>query len=244
MTSKEIDAEYEKAFLEKQKISIEKSRIDPKDKQAIAAKTVEERNLEQKCNWLLEDLNRKLIEERPAREMQELLSKLKTTGEGGIQIANALPDVGTYTGAMEHGKRHGQGIMIYNNKDTYEGEWNNDKMNGRGEFKKNVRDTRFDWEFYGDFKDNYPTRGRLEKNGETWQFPDMSGINIFDWIPNQINQRLEGGQVSAAGAADLRRRIEDHANERRGEAKSQLEKIMEARKKKRERQNLLDESGG
>ena len=259
MTSKEIDAEYEKAFLEKKKISIEKSRMDPNDQKAIRIKRITELKWERKCNWLLEDLDKKLVEENNlqqrndqtepqqisaddfresqtnaagrAREMRTLLTSLKQMslgapmGQGqqrevGETESDETIHTGTYTGGMRDGKRHGQGTMIYNNKDTYEGEWDNDKMNGRGEFKKNVRGTRFDWEFYGDFIDNYPIRGRVVQrpDGEPTQKDGKPGINIFDWKPYETNQRLEGGEVSAADAAVLRRNIEQHAAERISEA--------------------------
>ena len=244
MTSKEIDAEYEKAFLEKQKISIEKSRIDPKDEESIRIKRITELECERKCIWLLEDLDKKLVEERPAREMQELLLKLKTTGEGGIEIANALPDVGTYTGAMHDGKRHGEGIMLYQNTDKYEGPWDNDKMTGMGTFTKNVRSTgTFAWEFYGKFKDNCPITGQLinSQHGTPTQKNGTPGINIFDWDPHKTNQRLEGGELSAAGAADLTKRIQDHADERtrQGTEHALEEKMLES-KKTRERQKELE----
>lgn len=171
-----------------------------------------------------------MSEEIKAREMRELLLKLKTTEEGDIQILNAMPDVGTYTGDMFEGKRHGQGIMLYKNTDKYDGLWENDKMNGMGTFTKNVRSTgTFAWEFYGKFKDNYPLAGQLieRENGESTQMDGNPEINIFDWKPYETNQRLEGKQLSATGAADLRKNIERHAAERRSEASTRaLEESM------------------
>jgi hypothetical protein len=245
MTSEQIDAEYEKAFLEKKKISIEKSRIDPKDEESIRIKRITELKWERKCNWLLEDLDKKLVEERPAREMRELLLRLKTTGEGGIQIANALPDVGTYTGGMLGGKRHGQGIMLYENTDKYDGRWENDKMNGMGTFTKNVRSTgTYDWEFLGEFKDNYPLYGQLIQSeyGSSEQKTGNPNITIFDWNPHETNQQVAGGQVSAAGAADLRRKIQDDVDARMTEKTTRtVEETMLSEQKAREDRKAREE---
>ena len=37
-----------------------------------------------------------------------------------------------YYGEIVNGKRHGQGIMIYNNERVYEGLWENDYKQGKG----------------------------------------------------------------------------------------------------------------
>ena len=39
-----------------------------------------------------------------------------------------------YTGAIADGKREGFGIYTYPNGDVYEGEWENDRKNGKGIF--------------------------------------------------------------------------------------------------------------
>lgn len=93
---------------------------------------------------------------------------------------------GTYTGQKMNGKRHGEGFMFYKNHDTYYGNWENDKMNGIGEFKKNVKsETDHDWEFYGKFNDNCPISGRLRKlkdyQGSTVDVTE--NVTIFDWDP-------------------------------------------------------------
>jgi hypothetical protein len=99
---------------------------------------------------------------------------------------------GTYTGQKMNGKRHGQGFMFYNNYDTYYGNWENDKMNGIGEFKKNVRNKKgYDWEFYGKFIDNCPISGRLRKVEDYHSTVDVQGgVTIFDWIPFPSDRAL------------------------------------------------------
>ena len=42
--------------------------------------------------------------------------------------------IGKYEGIILNGKRELNGIMIYNNGSRYEGEWKNDKRNGKGVF--------------------------------------------------------------------------------------------------------------
>jgi hypothetical protein len=94
-------------------------------------------------------------------------------------------DEGTYTGEKMNGKRHGQGFMFYKNYDTYYGNWENDKINGIGEFKKNVRNKKgYDWEFYGKFIDNCPISGRLQKVEDYHSTVDVKeSVTIFEWIP-------------------------------------------------------------
>jgi hypothetical protein len=74
---------------------------------------------------------------------------------------------------------------ITKKNDTYYGNWENDKMNGIGEFKKNVRNKRgYDWEFYGKFIDNCPKSGRLRKVEDYHSTVDVEGgVTIFEWIP-------------------------------------------------------------
>lgn len=48
-----------------------------------------------------------------------------------------------------NGKRHGKGIYRWNNGETYNGDWKNDRMNGYGVF------TKVDGSVYeGEFKDD------------------------------------------------------------------------------------------
>ena len=93
---------------------------------------------------------------------------------------------GTYSGEKLEGRRHGRGFMFYKNNDTYYGEWRNDKMNGLGEFKKNVGGLQeYDWEFYGKFKDDRPVSGTLKKRGEHWglQIDVKKEVNVREWDP-------------------------------------------------------------
>jgi hypothetical protein len=102
-------------------------------------------------------------------------------------------DEGTYTGQKMDGKRHGQGFMFYNNYDTYYGMWENDKMNGIGNFKKNVRsETGYDWEFHGKFFNNCPKSGRLQKSTENQGLllDVKEDVTIFEWIPFPSDRAL------------------------------------------------------
>jgi hypothetical protein len=79
------------------------------------------------------------------------------------------------------------------NCDTYDGEWENDEMNGIGSFKKNVRsETDYDWEFDGKFIDNCPRFGRLRKakdyQGSTVDVKER--VTIFEWIPFPSDRAL------------------------------------------------------
>ncbi|MAI86951.1 MAG: hypothetical protein CMF99_07320, partial [Candidatus Marinimicrobia bacterium] len=40
-----------------------------------------------------------------------------------------------YTGDLKDGKRHGNGHYIYPNGNTYEGQWENNLINGKGTFQ-------------------------------------------------------------------------------------------------------------
>jgi len=76
--------------------------------------------------------------------------------------------------------------MFYKTKDTYYGNWRDDKMNGIGLFRKNVRgETEYDWEFYGKFIDNCPKSGRLQKPTENQGLlmNVEGGEDIFVWNP-------------------------------------------------------------
>lgn len=43
-----------------------------------------------------------------------------------------LPDGSVYVGDFKRGKKHGRGVMTYSNKDSYEGNWNEDRRDGDG----------------------------------------------------------------------------------------------------------------
>ena len=44
-------------------------------------------------------------------------------------------DGGKYSGHLDSGLPHGQGMMEYPNQDIYRGYWNNGKREGQGELK-------------------------------------------------------------------------------------------------------------
>jgi len=150
---------------------------------------------------------------------------------------------GKYTGEIHNG--NGKGKMIYDNKDTYDGEWKDGKMHGRGEFQKNVkRGGTFDWEFYGDFENNCPIRGALKtsEHGMSTQIDGESGVNIFDWDPYGTKRRGEGGELSAADAKSLEKKLEEDAKKRISEASDRkLIEDMEARNKADSAKRAADE---
>ena len=53
---------------------------------------------------------------------------------------------GIYTGQVDNdNKKQGTGVKIFKNGDKYDGEWRNDKSNGKGKY----------WTAAGDFYDGY-----------------------------------------------------------------------------------------
>ena len=111
-------------------------------------------------------------------------------------------DEGTYIGEKVNGKRHGWGFMFYKNNDTYDGNWRNDKMNGRGEFRKNVRSLEeYDWEFYGNFIDNCPRNGvvRKQTDNQGLLIEAEKGVNIFNWFPFKEETKTSKGLQNTDG---------------------------------------------
>ena len=43
-------------------------------------------------------------------------------------------EAGEYFGRFENGKRHGEGVFTYKNKDIYSGSWMYGKKHGKGTF--------------------------------------------------------------------------------------------------------------
>ncbi len=161
--------------------------------------------------------------------------------EQTIEIINDPPDEGTYTGNTLNGKRHGKGVMHYKNNDTYDGDWKNDKMNGRGEFKKNVQGLRYKWEMYGDFIDNCPINGRLSKHEHDpgSQIPGGShGVNILKWDPYDL-KKLPGRELTPGEAEGLQHDIEKDAAKQMNDAYERRiqEEQDEENKKSREKSN-------
>ena len=74
---------------------------------------------------------------------------------------------GTYTGFTEEctyrrGDRFGQGTMIYDNGDVYEGTWDRDHFHGQDTFEKsNAVQTAYIWQFQGEFDQDKPVSGTL-----------------------------------------------------------------------------------
>lgn len=65
--------------------------------------------------------------------------KVKHYGKGERYIGDSDPS----------GQRHGFGIFFFKNNEQYEGEWKNDKMNGKGNFRYESGN-----KYVGTFKDN------------------------------------------------------------------------------------------
>jgi len=71
-----------------------------------------------------------------------------------------------YVGEFKEGKKSGKGTMEYNNKDFYNGEWDDDQMHGLGHYKWYTGD-----EYRGGFKnDKRHGKGTLIlSNGEVYE---------------------------------------------------------------------------
>ena len=59
-----------------------------------------------------------------------------------------------YIGDWKENKKHGYGIKIYDNKDKYEGYWENDLRNGKGTYWLNIGKNKFRKLYTGDWKNN------------------------------------------------------------------------------------------
>ncbi len=140
--------------------------------------------------WLV--AHREVEVARAEAQLADLKEKLRPKIPG-IQPKDM--NEGTYTGQLLDGKKHGNGFMFYKNCDTYDGKWENDKMNGIGNFKKNVRsETDYDWEFEGQFINNCPQYGRLRnQKAKDYQGSTVDvtgGVTIFEWSPFPSDRAL------------------------------------------------------
>lgn len=59
-----------------------------------------------------------------------------------------------YTGDWKENKKHGYGIKIYDNKDKYEGYWENDLRNGKGTYWLCIGKNKYRKLYSGDWKNN------------------------------------------------------------------------------------------
>ena len=59
-----------------------------------------------------------------------------------------------YTGDWKENKKHGYGIKIYDNKDKYEGYWENDLRNGKGTYWLCIGKNKYRKLYTGDWKNN------------------------------------------------------------------------------------------
>lgn len=66
------------------------------------------------------------------------------------QIVTKTYSIGTYTGSMVSGQRHGEGVFAWNNGDRYEGNFVNNKMSGRGVLYSKNRKFRYEGYFSND----------------------------------------------------------------------------------------------
>ena len=100
-----------------------------------------------------------------AHAMDGYIRTPQTTTPETLIYKDAHP--GTYTGYTEEctyrrGDRFGQGKMIYDNGDVYDGEWDRDHFHGQGAFaKKNEGRDDFIWQFVGKFDQDCPVSGIL-----------------------------------------------------------------------------------
>lgn len=89
------------------------------------------------------------------------------SGEGVLTYSASDPDGrSSYTGSMQNGKRHGRGLLLYKNGNSFDGEFRNDNL-WEGTFN-NVEDGLY---FKGTFSENMPHRGewRYIKGNELYE---------------------------------------------------------------------------
>ena len=74
--------------------------------------------------------------------------------------------VGEYNGYWTKGMRHGEGVMIYMNKDIYSGNWKNGEKDGNGTYVFNETGMKY----VGAFKNGQLVQGKwLYPNGSYFQ---------------------------------------------------------------------------
>jgi hypothetical protein len=187
-------------------------------------------------------------------DIQANLDRLATLGAGAddaqtdgaaasAETGNNEP-AGTYEGERNaKGERHGQGTMTYANKDVYKGSWANDKMNGRGKYRKNVTTKyKYDWEFDGEFKNNCPVNGLLytpqDQNGPS-EINRTNGVTIFAWnpleIPSGSTEKVRGRVINEEEARELQAEIAKRTEERETYARKKYDDASEERQRDRQR---------
>lgn len=104
----------------------------------------------------------------------------KFTGYGTCRLEN-----GEYTGELEKGVRQGYGVMTFDNRDIYDGDWDKGTMHGMGRFKFwNKEKGRYTHSYKGQF--NHGVRegkGKMEYSNHdvyqgTWQNDHRTGDGI------------------------------------------------------------------
>ena len=104
------------------------------------------------------------------QESMEMLTKV-------LKYDNAI-----YTGSTVDDKKEGQGIIEYNNGDTYEGTFKNDKKQGKGIYYYKTG-AKYDGDFHNDKKEGKGIY--LYKNGTKY---DDSGYDINGYDINGFNK--------------------------------------------------------
>lgn len=101
-----------------------------------------------------------------------------TDGTYHDEKANAKYPEGWYHGAISRGVRSGKGEMCFNNKERYDGEWENDLPNGEGTLYTN-----FIYEYYtGSWSNGLLVSGKHIKSngwGKDRSFPVLRMIKIY-----------------------------------------------------------------
>ena len=91
------------------------------------------------------------------------------------EIKNTIETNGTYTGNRENGKKSGTGTFKWNDGTVYEGEWKEDKINGKGKLTIPNKGT-----YEGDFENG-------EKEGQG-KYTFSNGDTYYgEFLDNQFN---------------------------------------------------------
>lgn len=96
-----------------------------------------------------------------------------------------------YSGDFVNGMPHGKGRMTFPNRDIYDGEWSDGKMNGQGEYLRfNTRTDKYAERYIGEFVDGVIHgngrilfENRMEYEGQ-WQNGKRTGTGTL-WISDK-----------------------------------------------------------
>jgi hypothetical protein len=148
-------------------------------------------------------------------------------------------------------EQNGHAHVIFRNKDTYKGGWTDGKMNGYGTFRKNeVQKNQYEWQFYGQFKDDCATSGQLstplDPDGEA-RLHGSGKKPVYEWIPfppadappGERYTRTQDGEVTPERAEEIRK-FNELQEKKKAREKANEEETEKSRKADKDKQNFID----